>query len=214
MNEQHRPYDPSCFDVATIDQARTIILTPQGSTTDARWALETPYQVALAADHLPLNEDTVVLDYGCGIGRLARELIAEFGCRVVGVDISASMRAMAVEYVASERFQVVSPEELDGLVAGGFRCDGAYSIWVLQHCDAPADDIARIARALSPGGALLVVNNITRAVPVAGGFADDGIDIKALLSASFKRTAEGQPNAALTVERLAAVTFWFAGVKA
>lgn len=214
MNEQHRPYDPSCFNVTTVEQARTIILTPQDSTTDARWAQETPYQVALAADHLPLNEDTVVLDYGCGIGRLARELVAEFGCRVVGVDISASMRAMAVEYVASGRFLAVSPEELDGLVAGGLRCDGAYSIWVLQHCRAPAEDIMRIHRTLRPGGALLVVNNNTRAVPVAGGFAHDGIDVKALLDASFTKTAEGQPSAALTVDRLAANSFWYAGLKA
>lgn len=206
-------YDPSCFDVATVEQARTIILTPQGSTTDARWAQETPYQVALAADHLPLTEDSTVLDYGCGIGRLARELIAEFGCSVVGVDISAGMRAMASEYVASERFQAVSPEELDALVEAGLRCDGAFSVWVLQHCRNPAEDIARIHRALRPGGAVLVINNTTRAVPVANGFAHDGIDVKALLNATFAQTAEGQPSAAVTVDRLAANAFWFAGVR-
>lgn len=207
-------YDPTCFDVTTVEQARRIILTPQGSTTDARWTLETPYQVALAADHLPLAEDSVLLDYGCGIGRLARELIAEFGCRVIGVDISASMRAMAAEYVGSERFLAVSSEELDRLLDDGLTCDGAYSVWVLQHCHKPAEDIARIHRTLRVGGAVLVVNNTTRAVPVADGFAHDGIDVKALLDASFARAAEGQPNAALTVDRLAANAFWFAGVRA
>lgn len=139
-------YDPACFDVANAAQARCIILTPEDSTTDARWARETPYLTALLAEHLPLDEGSIVLDYGCGIGRLARELIAEFGCQVIGIDISPSMRSLAVEYVGSKRFRAVSPEELDCLLADGLTWEVAYSVWVLQHCRDPAEDIARIHR--------------------------------------------------------------------
>ena len=35
-----------------------------------------------------------VLDYGCGIGRIAKELILKTSCKVIGVDISESMRKM------------------------------------------------------------------------------------------------------------------------
>lgn len=58
-----------------------------------------------------------------------------------------------------------------------------------------------------------MVNNLTRAVPVSGGFSHDGIDVKALLDDYFTKTAEGRPNAALTTDRLAASTFWYAGVR-
>lgn len=206
-------YDPSCFDVVDSTQARRIILTPQGSSTDARWAQETPYQVALIADHLPLGEESVLVDYGCGIGRLARKLIQEFGCRVIGIDISASMRALAGEYVGSDRFQAVSPDEFDAMLDAGVKCHAAYSVWVLQHCQDPATDIARLHRALHPGGAILVVNNITRAVPVEGGFIDDGIAVKELLEAHFSMTAEGSLNMALTEKRLADNSFWYAGMR-
>lgn len=210
MSEQEA-YTPACFNVDSAEQARAIILTPQDSTTDDRWAVETPYQVALAAEHLPLGDDTVILDYGCGIGRLARELITEFGCRVIGVDISASMRTLAEQYVGSDRFRAVSPEELDGMIADGLACDAAYSVWVLQHCQAPDTDIDRIHRALKPEGSILVINNLTRSVPVSGGFVNDGIDVRILLDARFSTTAAGQPDATFTPERLARSSFWVSG---
>ena len=40
-------------------------------------------------DQLKLTSDSWVLDYGCGVGRLAKVMIEHYGCRVVGVDISS-----------------------------------------------------------------------------------------------------------------------------
>ena len=65
-----RSYDASVFDVADLDAAKRIILTPENSTTQERWAVETPYLVELIAAHLPIDRETVLLDYGCGIGRM------------------------------------------------------------------------------------------------------------------------------------------------
>lgn len=42
----------------------------------------------LVLDALDLGQDDVVLDVGCGIGGVARELRARFGCTVVGVDMT------------------------------------------------------------------------------------------------------------------------------
>jgi SAM-dependent methyltransferase len=92
-------YNSGIFEVANLDDARRIILTPEGGlTTDERWESETPYLVGLVAENLQLTADSVIVDYGCGIGRLARELIARYGCRVVGVDISAQMRSLAERF--------------------------------------------------------------------------------------------------------------------
>ena len=96
-----RIYDASVFDVANVDEAKRIILTPENSTTEERWQVETPYLAALITEHLPIDRGTLLLDYGCGIGRMSKALIERKRCKVVGADISASMRALAGAYVVN-----------------------------------------------------------------------------------------------------------------
>jgi len=97
-------YNPGVFNVNSIPAAMSIILTAEDSTTEARWRTETPYLADLINKHFELSANSLLLDYGCGIGRMAKELIGRYGCRVVGVDISPSMRSLAPMYVASDRF--------------------------------------------------------------------------------------------------------------
>ena len=202
-------YHPELFDAPSEQQARAIILTGEGSTTDERWRTETPWICGLIAETMPLTAQSVVVDYGCGIGRVAKELIARHGCRVIGVDISAAMRTMAIDYVQSDRFVAMAPEMLDALVAGGFTADGALAIWVLQHCLTPADDIARLDSALRAGGRLFVLNNIHRAIPtVEKAWFNDGIDIKATLDAHFDVVRAGKPPEELTPRDLKDIIFW------
>ena len=134
MSETAATYFPGIFDVKTSDEAMRIILTAEDSTTQNRWATETPYLADLITSNIKLSDQSLVLDYGCGIGRMAKALIDRHGCRVIGVDMSPSMRALAVGYVASDNFLACPPEMLDVLIARGMRCDAALSIWVLQHC--------------------------------------------------------------------------------
>lgn len=202
-------YHPERFDAPTEQQARSIILTGEGSTTEERWRTETPWICGLIAETIELTSTSIVVDYGCGIGRLARELIVRHGCRVLGIDISGKMRAMAVDYVQSDRFVAIAPDMLDGLVANGFAADAALAIWVLQHCLTPADDIGRIDAALKPGGKLFVLNNLYRAVPTREqGWSNDGIDIKATLDRHFQPLRAGAPPDELTPRDLKNITFW------
>ena len=81
------------FAVNNERQAKNIILTPEGgTTTDGRWEKETEFLQQDIGEFLNPTEQMLILDYGCGIGRLAKELINNHACRVLGVDISASMR--------------------------------------------------------------------------------------------------------------------------
>lgn len=204
-------YNPSVFDVSTMAQAMGIILTPEGSTTADRWEIETPYLADLIAQSMPapIDADSLVLDYGCGIGRLAHELIKRHGCRVIGVDISPSMRAHSVVYARSDRFLSCSHDMLDGLIARGIAFDAAISIWVLQHCAVPSQDIARIREALRPGGGFFVTNGKARCVPTAEqGWINDGLDIKAMLAAEFEQREVGQLAREKTTGILADVAFW------
>jgi SAM-dependent methyltransferase len=183
-------YDPSIFtDVETVDDAMRIIVTPEaGLTSKHRWDVETRYLMTLIERWL--KPQSLVLDFGCGIGRLAKPLIEKHGCSVVGVDIAANMRALAASCVDSERFAVVPPQMLTWLQAG--RVDFALAIWALQHCLDPRVEIERIRLALRDGGKLFVVNNIGRVVPSTAGWLDDGIDVRAVLRDHFTELEDGQ----------------------
>ena len=202
-------YRPEIFNVRNLDEAKRIILTPEPhTTTEERWEKETPYLVQQIGSLLKLNEHSLVLDYGCGVGRVAKGLIEHFGCSVIGVDFSLPMRQLAPGYVDSNRFFVLAPESFDHLLARGLRVDHAFSIWVLQHCLQPQQDVQRIARAVSQAGGVYLLNNIRRAVPSSQGWADDGIDIHHLMLQSFIRKAEGQLPLDVVTELTQACTFW------
>ena len=202
-------YNPAVFAVGDIDQAMRIILTPEDSTTEERWRIETSYLADLIEAQLEVNPGTLLLDYGCGIGRLGKELIGRQDCTVVGADISPQMRMLAVQYVGSERFTSCGPAALDTLIASGLRCDAAISVWVLQHARAPHEDIALIRAALRPGAPLFVVNNVRRAVPtLEAGWADDGVDIKALLAEAFDPEEEGVIPVDKTTPAISRGTYW------
>jgi cyclopropane fatty-acyl-phospholipid synthase-like methyltransferase len=128
----------------------------------------------------------LLLDYGCGIGRMAKALIEGFGCQVIGVDVSHSMRILAHAYVRSDRFTAVSPTILATLIERGLVCDAALSVWVLQHTARPADDMETMRRALKPGARITVVNTNFRSVPSREhGWGDDRVDVEALLRRHF-----------------------------
>jgi SAM-dependent methyltransferase len=202
-------YNPAVFDVADIPAAKRIILTPEGVPTEQRWRVETPYVADLIAKCLALTSHTLLVDYGCGIGRISKELIARHGCRIIGIDISASMRALAVNYVQSERFFTCPPQMLDVLIDRGLTVDAAISIWVLQHCVFPSEDVSRLKRVLKAGGGLFILNNDDRAVPtVERGWVSDGLDIKALLSQEFVLQGEGRPVREQTSASIAELTYW------
>ena len=175
-------YIPTFFETEDPQRARELILTKNHSmSSEERWEKETPYLCDKLTTALAPTAESVLLDFGCGIGRLAKALIARHSCRIIGVDISASMRRMAEEYVASERFRVIAPETLDhecNPVPCAVTCaDHAYAVWVLQHTAHPHDEIRRIHRALKPGGKLYLVNAPGRCVPCDLGWVNDGIDI-------------------------------------
>jgi SAM-dependent methyltransferase len=203
-------YDPTIFDVTDLDRARRIILTPLGDQrTDARWETETPYLAELIGSALGLGPESVVIDYGCGIGRISKALIERYGCTVLGVDISAQMRSFAPQYVDASGFSAVSRRVLERMVAKGFRADAAISIWVLQHCRQPADDIHLLRSALGNDSKMVIVNNENRAVPTKEiPWFNDGVDVRELLNSKFAEENSGRLDADVVGELIAANTWW------
>lgn len=203
-------YDPRVFTgICTLDDAKRIILTPEcGLSTEERWQYETPHIVDLIQHQVRLFADTVVLDYGCGIGRIARELIDRSRCRVIGADISPNMRALAASYCKSERFMACDP---DMLVLIRPTATLAVAVWVLQHVADLHHQIGIIRRMLFGSGVLFVVNERrNRFVPTAAGWINDHVDVKARLEAEFRVLAEGKLDPAVVGEEQSERTFWAA----
>ncbi len=192
-------YNPGYFDCPTIESAKEIILNEEvGLSPDERWDKETAWVRPMLS--FPQG---LILDYGCGIGRLASVLARP----VLGADISPTMRQHAHKYVAREDFAAISVLMLDSLIENGLRFDGGIAAWVLQHCLDPADDIARLARGLRQGASLFVLNRWNRAVPatkgtgddIAKGFASDEVDVFALLETYFAMESSVEVPATLCV---------------
>lgn len=203
-------YSSKIFEASNLHLAKEVILTPsENKGTDDRWKIESPYLASLLGDYLELKPGQIVVDYGCGIGRISKLIIERYDCRVLGVDISQSMRGLAPGYVDSPAFSAISRSMLQALVEAGLQVDAAISVWVLQHCLNPREDIALIRQALKMRAPLGVVNMIRRAVPTeADGWVNDGIDVAALLASLLTPVETGELDPELVGAKTAEHTFW------
>ena len=95
------------------------------------------------------------LDFGCGVGRIARPLLAHYDS-VDAVDASAAMLALgrALDTSGRVRFVHNTGPRLAGLPDGHY--DLAFSLITLQHLppDHAGRFIAELTRVLRPGGTL------------------------------------------------------------
>jgi SAM-dependent methyltransferase len=202
-------YDERVYDVRSIAEARGIVLTPEGGQSpEERERLETPYLMTLIREQVRVRPGDVVLDYGCGYGRLAREMISEFDCFVVGADTSASMRTMSQLHVKSDRFVPMHPGALEKL---GVKVDHVVAVWSLQHCPNLAADLDVLDSQMtsSPRGRLFLVNMLRRAVPtVERGWFDDGLSVTTELSKRFQGVTGGTLDQRHVAPGSPEWTFW------
>jgi len=103
-----------------------------------------------------LARDAVILDYGCGQGRLSRELIDRGFVNVLGIDSSAEMIRIASELVPEAGFHATAGERLP---CGDASIDAVLLFAVLTCIasdDAQKKLLREFQRVLRPGGLLLV----------------------------------------------------------
>lgn len=161
-----------------------------GFTTQQRWEAETP-AFAKAILRYAQNGATL-LDYGCGVGRIAKTILdldaSGVVSKLVGVDASEQMLKQAERHVANKRFAACRPEEL-----GENVFDVAYLVYVLQHVPAISirNVLARIHYHLKDDGVLVYCSSDYRMAirydkPQ---FFDDrvlGVDLRAEISQLFE----------------------------
>jgi len=110
--------------------------------------LEAPF----TADLLGTLAPGTALDAACGTGRQSF-VLAELGHRVVGIDGSPEMLERARSRVPSAEFRVGSLTDLP-VESGSF--DLAVCSLALTHLEDPAPAIEELARAVKPGGRVVI----------------------------------------------------------
>jgi SAM-dependent methyltransferase len=113
-------------------------------------------QVAFAVKALGLSRGARVLDVPCGFGRHAR-LLARRGMRVVGVDLSSAMLAEARRGGPQARLSFVRADMRRLGYRGEF--DAVMNLYTSFGYFSPRENLAvlrRMARALKPGGRILI----------------------------------------------------------
>lgn len=98
-------------------------------------------------------------DLGCGTGRTA-EAMAPFVRRVIAVDGSEAMLAAAQRRLGPLDNVELRRGDLEALPVEGRELDAALLLLVLHHVVEPGQVLAEVARALVPGGRLLVVDMV------------------------------------------------------
>lgn len=102
-----------------------------------------------------LDPDWTVGDLGCGTGHVAGAL-APFVKRVIAVDRSGEMLQAAKRRLRECPNVEVRRGELESLPIGDAELDAATLLLVLHHLSGPADALREAARALRPGGRILL----------------------------------------------------------
>ena len=193
---------------AFSDACRSVIGVCNDISFEDRWEKETPLFGTAILRNLP-EGDITVLDYGTGVGRIAKELIQRHPTlKLLGLDESVVNLAHAAKYVNDPRFTPIRPHELKQQV------DLVYCIYVLQHIPAILlrSAIERIHYWLKPGGTFLFCSAYSRMTPRFDGdltFFDDrllGVNLKAEVERLFEPVgdlfSEEDLNSNIVVKRM------------
>jgi arsenite methyltransferase len=116
-------------------------------------------QVDIISEEIARYEAARVLELGCGRGynliRLARNWPTT---KFVGIDLCPQHVAMATEKARPLSNVYVKVGDFQSLPTGNHAFDLAYSVESLCHALDPAKALSEVARVVSPGGRLLVVD--------------------------------------------------------
>lgn len=187
-------YVMEAFHPRDVGHAKEICLSPEPGVS-YKFDMETETTLKMLLDNDYVYNDSVVGDFGCGVGRIPKGIISNLGCDVYGFDFSMPMLNTAIEYVCSKKFiPIHTPLSTEKQKEFLNKFDLITSIYVIQHSPTPQEDIDFIYNSLKYDGKFISVNETKRFIPTGidsknSGliyWEDDGINIDEMISKKFK----------------------------
>jgi demethylmenaquinone methyltransferase/2-methoxy-6-polyprenyl-1,4-benzoquinol methylase len=109
-----------------------------------------------AVEAVGAGPDDRVLDIACGTGLVSEALVKCWGCRVVGLDQSASMLGRARTKLAESPLPATKISYVEGEAENLPFTDGEFDhltfTYLLRYVDDPAATLGELARVVKPGG--------------------------------------------------------------
>lgn len=161
-------YNPDFFNPKDFEDAKKIVLGHGIAETPYKWEVETKWTIDLFKNKNFVDQNSVVLDWGVGVGRISKELISTFGCRVIGVDISQKMIDLATENVNSINFTGLTVDEFKN--HNVLKFTNVIGIWAFQHSICLENDLEIIKNSLLPTAKLFVFEQNNPCIPTWGNF--------------------------------------------
>jgi cyclopropane fatty-acyl-phospholipid synthase-like methyltransferase len=204
-------YHPEIFNQKTLQGAAKCILDHHSESFESRWERETDYLIELWKQKNLIPKGGVVVDFGCGIGRLSKRMIQEFDVTVVGVDLSVEMLQHAISYVGSPQFVPMPRASLDKFE---IKADFAVAAWVLQHCPFIEEEIRALEKVLKPQGIFFCLNAHGRFIPIQNSeWADDSVQVGQVLQSHFNLVEISELPLTVTSKEIQEMSWWGTFVK-
>ena len=111
------------------------------------------------AEQMKLNENSRVLDIGSGLGGPARTLAEEYGCHVIGIDLTKTFCEVAgimSNWVKLAEQTEFHQEDATNLPFSDNQFDAAMTIHVAMNIVAKDEEYEQTRRILKPGGIFAV----------------------------------------------------------
>lgn len=132
--KNHKLFEPKSFE----EGKNCVVGDCNGYTMQERWDQETPLFAKEISKYIP--EGGTAVDYGCGVGRLAKIILdlRNDETFIIGVDESEEMRNESERYINNTgTFDSCAPEQLTNEINDmEKKADLIYLVYVLQHVPA------------------------------------------------------------------------------
>ena len=136
----------------TFEQAKNVVLSDDPNDPK-KFERETDFLVDTIKEHIEINEDSNVLDFGCGMGRVAIEL-ARRGFDVDGTDLDEDLLEFArrdaphLAWVSGSLVDVALPRSYDLIAMPG-------NVMIFCRVADREPIVRNLAAHLNPGGLLV-----------------------------------------------------------